>query len=611
MCLIEESGSSKLLASCAIPLSSNMNIYTNTIRVKKAREGVLEFLLINHPLDCPICDQGGECDLQDQSMIFGGDRGRFYELKRSVENKNCGPLIKTVMNRCIHCTRCVRFTNEIAGINDLGITGRGSSMQIGFYIQKLFHSEISGNVIDLCPVGALTSKPYAFTSRPWELKSNYSIDILDSLGSQIRVDTRGTSVLRILPRTNSQINMDWISDKIRFSYDGLYRQRLSYPYIKLGNSYINVSWYQVFWIIKKVVSNMLGILKQYKKAYFILSYDIGSLESMETIYSIKQFTNGLSSSLNRNKVDFFKRINFSLMQNIHLVDLCYFHSLNLRYQSPVYNIYFRNLFLNKNIPLIESGSKSFSNFYTKHLGNNTCITSKLLKGRLWLSCLFQKSNFPLFLNGTADNFDFSYTNICQMNFWYGFQSFVSSIAWYSQYWLNSLSPVFFKNTNVLNLHYLLNTTGLVHTTNNLNVFIFQGHHGDINFFYDILLPSKTFIESNNSFLNMFGLVQICNKILSLNTFWMIRASWKIIKMLSLTLSYSFTWTNLNSLRNYMQEKFPWSNNQISFFYFRSQLKNNSYNHGCFSPYRGDPISKNSKIMSLCNIFSRKNINIEI
>lgn len=208
MCLIEESGSSKLLASCAIPLSSNMNIYTNTIRVKKAREGVLEFLLINHPLDCPICDQGGECDLQDQSMIFGGDRGRFYELKRSVENKNCGPLIKTVMNRCIHCTRCVRFTNEIAGINDLGITGRGSSMQIGFYIQKLFHSEISGNVIDLCPVGALTSKPYAFTSRPWELKSNYSIDILDSLGSQIRVDTRGTSVLRILPRTNSQINMD-------------------------------------------------------------------------------------------------------------------------------------------------------------------------------------------------------------------------------------------------------------------------------------------------------------------------------------------------------------------------------------------------------------------
>ena len=166
MCLIEEDATVKLLASCAVPLDNGMNLFTNTEKVKKAREGVLEFLLINHPLDCPICDQGGECDLQDQAMIFGGDRGRFYDYKRSVENKNCGPLVKTVMNRCIHCTRCVRFSTEIAGISDLGITGRGSGMQIGFYINKLLSSEISGNVIDLCPVGALTSKPYAFTSRP-------------------------------------------------------------------------------------------------------------------------------------------------------------------------------------------------------------------------------------------------------------------------------------------------------------------------------------------------------------------------------------------------------------------------------------------------------------
>ena len=166
MCLIEDAASPKLLASCAMPLSEGMSLYTNTLRVRKAREAVLEFLLINHPLDCPICDQGGECDLQDQSMIFGGDRGRFYEAKRSVENKNCGPLIKTIMNRCIHCTRCVRFSSEVAGFDGLGITGRGAMMQIGFYINKLFSSEISGNVIDLCPVGALTSKPYAFTSRP-------------------------------------------------------------------------------------------------------------------------------------------------------------------------------------------------------------------------------------------------------------------------------------------------------------------------------------------------------------------------------------------------------------------------------------------------------------
>lgn len=166
MCLVEENATPKLIASCAMPLANNMSLYTNTLKVKKAREAVLEFLLINHPLDCPICDQGGECDLQDQSMVFGGDRGRFYEHKRSVENKNCGPLIKTVMNRCIHCTRCVRFSSEIAGSSFLGVTGRGNTMQIGFFVDRLFSSEVSGNVIDLCPVGALTSKPYSFNARP-------------------------------------------------------------------------------------------------------------------------------------------------------------------------------------------------------------------------------------------------------------------------------------------------------------------------------------------------------------------------------------------------------------------------------------------------------------
>jgi NADH dehydrogenase (ubiquinone) Fe-S protein 1 len=208
MCLVEDLKQVKPLASCAINVSNSMNIYTNTLKVKKARESVLEFLLANHPLDCPICDQGGECDLQDQSVVFGSDRGRFYEFKRSVEDKDCGPLIKTIMNRCIHCTRCVIFSNEVAGVNILGITGRGSKMEIGFYIENLMRSELSGNIIDLCPVGALTSKPFAFTSRPWELKTYNSIDLLDSLHSNIRVDIRGTKIMRILPRVNSDLNED-------------------------------------------------------------------------------------------------------------------------------------------------------------------------------------------------------------------------------------------------------------------------------------------------------------------------------------------------------------------------------------------------------------------
>ena len=217
MCLVEVEKSPKPVASCAMPVMPGMNIKTTTDLVKKAREGVMEFLLINHPLDCPICDQGGECELQDQSYIFGSDRSRFTEYKRAVEDKELGPLVKTVMSRCIHCTRCVRFSTEIAGVQDMGITGRGNQAEVGTYVSKLLASELSGNVIDLCPVGALTSKPFAFSARSWELESTPSIDVTDGLGSNIRVDTRGAEVMRIVPRANEEVNEEWISDKARFS----------------------------------------------------------------------------------------------------------------------------------------------------------------------------------------------------------------------------------------------------------------------------------------------------------------------------------------------------------------------------------------------------------
>ena len=232
MCLVEVEKSPKPVASCAMPVMPNMNIKTTTPLVKKAREGVMEFLLINHPLDCPICDQGGECELQDQSLIYGSDRSRFVEVKRAVEDKELGPLVKTVMSRCIHCTRCVRFATEVAGVQDLGVTGRGNMAEIGTYVSKLLTSELSGNVIDLCPVGALTSKPFAFTARAWELKFAESVDVTDGLGSNIRVDTRGTEVMRVVPRLHEGVNEEWISDKARFSYDGLKRQRLDTPMVK-------------------------------------------------------------------------------------------------------------------------------------------------------------------------------------------------------------------------------------------------------------------------------------------------------------------------------------------------------------------------------------------
>src|ERR1700677_2618214 len=257
MCLVEVKGGPKPVASCAWavrdcrpgPKGEPPEISTRSPMVKKAREGVMEFLLINHPLDCPICDQGGECDLQDQSMGFGRDDSRYGENKRAVEEKFMGPLIKTVMTRCIQCTRCVRFITEVAGQSEIGLISRGEDVEITTYLEQAVTSELSGNVIDLCPVGALTSKPYAFNARPWELKKPESVDVMDALGSAIRVDARGPAVLRVLPRTNDEVNEEWISDKTRYAVDGLARQRLDRPFVRLGGKLEPATWAEAFELV--------------------------------------------------------------------------------------------------------------------------------------------------------------------------------------------------------------------------------------------------------------------------------------------------------------------------------------------------------------------------
>ena len=245
MCLVEMERAPKPVASCAMPAGEGMVIKTDTPMVKKAREGVMEFMLINHPLDCPICDQGGECDLQDQAMGYGGDRSRYQE-RRAVENKHMGPLISTIMTRCIHCTRCVRFSTEVAGVNDMGAIGRGESMEITTYLEKALASELSGNV-DLCPVGALTNRPYAFNARPWELSHTETVDAMDAMGAAVRLDTRGNEVMRVLPRINDDINEEWISDKTRHAHDGLLRQRLDRPYLRKGDGRLHeATWEEAF-----------------------------------------------------------------------------------------------------------------------------------------------------------------------------------------------------------------------------------------------------------------------------------------------------------------------------------------------------------------------------
>ncbi|MEM7044758.1 MAG: NADH-quinone oxidoreductase subunit NuoG [Pseudomonadota bacterium] len=287
MCLVEMEKSPKPIASCAMPAGDGMVIRTGTEMVHKARRGVLEMLLINHPLDCPICDQGGECDLQDLTLFYGPDHSRFQENKRAVENKNLGPLITTHMTRCIHCTRCIRFANEIAGVEELGATGRGEHMEIGTWVERAVMSELSGNMIDICPVGALNSKPYAYTARPWELKKTESIDVLDAVGCNIRVDSRGPAVMRIVPRLNEEINEEWISDKSRFSFDGLRKRRLDVPMVKRDGKLQPASWKEAFEAIASKVKGLDG-----KKIGAV----VGDLADCEAMTVLKDLMDALGST---------------------------------------------------------------------------------------------------------------------------------------------------------------------------------------------------------------------------------------------------------------------------------------------------------------------------
>jgi NADH-quinone oxidoreductase subunit G len=286
MCLVEQEKAPKPIASCAQPVADGMVIFTDSEKAQKARKGVMEFLLINHPLDCPICDQGGECDLQDQAMAYGFDRGRYQENKRAVKDKDFGPLVATSMNRCIHCTRCVRFIGDVAGVADLGGIGRGENMEIDTFIDKALSSELSGNIIDLCPVGALTAKPYAFAARSWELRKTESIDVLDAVGSNIRVDARGPAVLRILPRLHEDVNEEWISDKTRFAVDGLAKRRLDRPYLRHAGKLVETSWPEAFAAIAARLKGVPGTR---------VAAIAGDLIDAEAMLALKDLLTGLGS----------------------------------------------------------------------------------------------------------------------------------------------------------------------------------------------------------------------------------------------------------------------------------------------------------------------------
>ena len=371
MCLVEMEKSPKPVASCAMPAADGMVIRTNTEKVEKSRKGVMEFLLANHPLDCPVCDQGGECDLQDQSMFYGIDKSRFKENKRYVPEKYMGPLIKTQMTRCIHCTRCVRFATEVAGVPELGAIGRGEDMQITTYLEKAMESELSANVIDLCPVGALTSKPYVFEARPWELKKTETIDVMDAVGSNIRVDTYGWEVKRVLPRINEEINEEWISDKTRYSCDGLKNQRLDTPYIKKNKKFEKISWKEaytkIFEKISETQSDKIAALT-------------GDMTNMETMFALKDFfektirSENLDSRSDNFYVNTSERENFifnSKIEGIEESDLIILVGANPRFEATILNSRIRKNYIKNKTQIYSLGDVGDLTYPYKILENST------------------------------------------------------------------------------------------------------------------------------------------------------------------------------------------------------------------------------------------------
>ncbi|MDA9767209.1 NADH-quinone oxidoreductase subunit NuoG [Candidatus Pelagibacter sp.] len=526
MCLVELEKSPKPIASCAMPASEGMNIKTNTEFVEKARKGVMEFLLANHPLDCPVCDQGGECDLQDQSMFYGVDKSRYKENKRAVSEKNMGPLIKTQMTRCIHCTRCVRFATEVAGVTEIGAIGRGEDMEITTYLEQSMQSELSANVVDLCPVGALTSKPYVFEARPWELKKTESIDVMDAIGSNIRVDTYGWEVKRILPRINEDINEEWISDKTRYACDGLLNQRLDTPYIKYNGKFEKASWNEVFNIIKSKFKNTD------KDKICGMS---GDLVNMETLYIFKEFFNktlgshNVESRSDHTYLNSKKRENYlfnSTINGIEEADFILLIGSNPRYEATILNARIRKAYLQNKTKIISLNDVGDLTYPYESLDGDIENIKKITEDSHEISSLIKEAKKPLIIFGQSSLKSKSAKYIFE-----SVKSFLKKNNKISDEW-NSLNTISENASSVgsfdLGLYktvdgsnevlkdlenhmfeivYLLGVDNLKFEKKN-EFIIYQGSHGDKGAeIADIILPGATYTEQNGYFTNLEGKIQ--------------------------------------------------------------------------------------------------------
>ncbi|MFN7102901.1 MAG: NADH-quinone oxidoreductase subunit NuoG [Pseudorhizobium sp.] len=641
MCLVEvKGGPPKPAASCAMgvrdvrpgPNGELPEVYTNTPMVKKAREGVMEFLLINHPLDCPICDQGGECDLQDQAMAFGMDASRYTENKRAVEDKYIGPLVKTVMNRCIHCTRCVRFTTEVGGISELGLIGRGEDAEITTYLEHAMTSELQGNVIDLCPVGALTSRPFAFTARPWELGKTESIDVMDALGSAIRVDTRGREVMRIMPRINEQVNEEWISDKTRFIWDGLKTQRLDRPYVRRDGRLQAASWGEAFAAVKAAVSatssDKIGAIA-------------GDLAAVEEMYALKELIRSLGSdnldcrqdgvaldpSLGRASYLFNPTI-----EGIDQADALLLIGANPRLEAAVLNARIRKRWRRGGFPIGVIGEGGDLRYDYEYLGAGPDTLGELVNGTGDFLDKLRNAKKPMIILGQGAltrpdgaailNAASNVANAvgALTDEWNGFGVLHTAASR-----VGGLDLGFVPGENGVNaadmlsgmdVLFLLGADELDFSRKGAKFTVYIGSHGDAGAHHaDVILPAAAYTEKSGTWVNTEGRVQMGNR--AGFAPGDAREDWAIIRALSDVLGQKLPFDSLYALRAKLYEAYPHfaaldeiAGGNFAEIVALGEKAGEMSKSGFASPikdfYLTNPIARASAVMAECSALARDN-----
>lgn len=610
MCLVEVEKSPKPVASCAMPIVEGMVVHTNTPKVKKAREGVMEFLLINHPLDCPICDQGGECDLQDQAFKYGSGKSRYNEEKRAVIDKDMGPLVKTHMTRCIHCMRCVRFATDVAGIEEIGSLGRGEHMEVTTYLDKALTSEMSANIIDLCPVGALTSKPTAFKARSWELVPTRSVDVMDAVGSNIRVDTRGLEVIRVMPAENDDINEEWISDKTRFACDGLKNQRLDRPYIKKNGKLVPATWDEAIECISTELS------KHDAKNIGAIA---GTLCDLESMFLLKEMINKLGShNTDFNQFGYYfdqaARGNYLFNTSIAAIeqaDACLLIGANPRKIAPVLNARIGKMARKGKMIVGRVGVKDDQTYPILELGNDP-ISFK--------SDILKNAKNPMIIVGDAvlvrkdaEAIMSKIYDLCKKynvirSDWNGFNILHNHAST-----VGALDIDFAKGTKGLSAREIAKKCKFVYLlgADEIDIsddafVVYQGHHGDRGAHRaDVILPAAAYTEKDGIYINLEGRAQYGRK--AVGAPGQAKDDREILLDLMSALDLKTEYTNLGSIRKKLREIVPATSDvgnlmksEVSFRSSDEKILDKPLETVAINFYMTDPISRASVTMAKCS-----------